>query len=65
MKTLTTLSMENSLLTYNKPEPAETTPLLQLTLKLSTGEEMTPFKKVMLLLEAMMDGHPPIIQTGI
>ena len=65
MKTLTTHSMENSLLIYNKLEQVVTTHLPQLTPKLSTGEEMTLFKKEMLLLEEMMDGHPPIILTGI
>jgi len=52
-------------LIYNKPEPAETTHLLQLTQRLSIGEEMTLSKRVTLLLEEMMDGHPPIILTGI
>ena len=65
MKTLITLSMVNLLSIYNKPEPVETTHLLQLTQKLSIGEEMILFKKEILLLEQIMVGHPPIIQTGI
>lgn len=65
MKTLTTLSTENSLLIYNKLEPVEITLQLQLIQKLSTGEEMILSKKVTLLPEEMTDGLQLITPTGI
>lgn len=50
---------------YNKPELVETTHLLQLTVKLLTGEEMTPFKKVLLSVELTTDGPVRIILIGL
>ena len=63
-KILITPSTVNLLLIYNKPEQAETILQLLLTPKLSTGEEMTPFKREILPLEETTVGHLLITLTG-
>jgi len=65
MKTPTTISTENFLSIFNKPDHLEITPLLQLILKLSTGEEMILFKKEAHLVLPTMGGHHPTTPTGI
>ena len=61
---LTFISMENSPLIFNKQEPVVTIPLLLLTVKLSTGEEMIQSKKEPPLEELIMDGLAQITLTG-
>ena len=65
MRILITLSMENLLSIYNRPEPVEIIPPLQPIPKLSTGEETTLFKKEVLQLEEMTDGLLPTTPTGV
>jgi hypothetical protein len=57
--------MENLLSIFNKPELAETTPLHLLTVKHSTGEEMTLFKRELPSEDLTMDGLAPIILIGL
>lgn len=64
-RTLITLSMVNLPSIYNRPEPVETILQLLLTPRLSTGEEMIPFKREILQLEEMTVGHQQTTLTGI